>query len=77
MEYKKCRTLNYLRRTDERTDGQMMANSIVPLPHFVRRGTKRKYKLIPEMCDIGGLHWGVNSTVFMELHSAKEIIDML
>ena len=24
-----------------RKDGQRMANSIVPLPHFVRRGTKK------------------------------------
>ncbi len=28
-----------LRLTDGRTDRQTMANSIVPLPHFVRRGT--------------------------------------
>ena len=27
---------------NERTDGQTMANSIVPLPHFVRRGTKNE-----------------------------------
>ena len=31
--------LSYLMRTDGQTDGQTMANSIVPLPHFVRRGT--------------------------------------
>ncbi len=33
---------------DGRTDGQTMANSIVPLPHFVRRGTKKV------QLDIGG-----------------------
>ncbi len=31
---------------------------------------------LPEICDIWGLHCGVNSTVFMNLHSAKEIIEM-
>ncbi len=30
-----------------RTDGRTMANSIVPLPHFVRRGTKMWHRPIP------------------------------
>ena len=28
---------------------------------------------LAEICDIGELHWGVNSTVFMNLHSANEV----
>ncbi len=38
-------TMAILFEVNGRTDGQTMANSIVPLPHFVRRGTKRKSHL--------------------------------
>ncbi len=34
---------NFLRYLMQRTDGRTMANSIVPLPHFVRRGTKKLF----------------------------------
>ncbi len=30
-----------------------------------------------EICEGGGVHWGVNCTIFMKLHSPKEITDML
>ena len=35
---------NYIQ--SERTDGQTVANSIVPLPHFVRRGTKKHISVV-------------------------------